>query len=77
MIRCIKTALTLGARRSQSVCSPRRTRSEDQAPLEIADDRQRDPEQICASSEIGGLISEQFNLLSPTLRSAMYAWNPN
>jgi RNA polymerase sigma-70 factor (ECF subfamily) len=43
---------------------------EDQAPLEIADDRQRDPEQIYASSEIGALIAEQFNQLSPTLRSA-------
>jgi RNA polymerase sigma-70 factor, ECF subfamily len=43
---------------------------EDHAPADIADDRQRDPEQICASSEIRGLIAEQFNLLSPSLRSA-------
>lgn len=43
---------------------------EDQAPVEIADDRQHDPEEICALSEIGTLITEQFNVLSPTLRSA-------
>jgi len=42
----------------------------DEAPIGIADDRQPDPEQICAWSEIGSLINEQFNLLSPTLRSA-------
>jgi RNA polymerase sigma-70 factor, ECF subfamily len=48
---------------------------EDQAPLEIVDDRQPDPEQICASSEIGALITEQFNLLSPTLRSAFLLYH--
>jgi RNA polymerase sigma-70 factor, ECF subfamily len=40
------------------------------SPVEIADGRQPGPEQICASSEIRALISEQFDLLSPTLRSA-------
>jgi DNA-directed RNA polymerase specialized sigma24 family protein len=48
---------------------------EDHAPIEIGDDRQRNPEQICASSEIGALISEQFNLLSPTLRSAFQLYH--
>ncbi|MGH9494985.1 MAG: RNA polymerase sigma factor [Candidatus Sulfotelmatobacter sp.] len=43
---------------------------EDQASIEIRDDRQRDPEQMCASSEVGALIREQFNLLPPALRSA-------
>lgn len=43
---------------------------EDEAPIEIADDRQRDPEQVCASSEIRALIREQFDLLPPALRSA-------
>jgi len=43
---------------------------QDETPIEIPDDSQPDPEQICASSELRALISEQFNLLSPTLRSA-------
>jgi len=44
---------------------------EDQAPVDIPDD-QPDPEQICASSEITALISEQLNLLSPILHSAFH-----
>jgi len=44
--------------------------SKDQALLEIADDCRPGPEQICASSEIRALIRQQFNLLSPALRSA-------
>ncbi len=39
------------------------------APLEIPD-LQPDPEQVCSSSEIRALVNEQFNLLSPVLRSA-------
>ncbi len=42
---------------------------EGQAPLEIAD-LQPDPEQVCSSSEIRAQLNEQFNLLSPGLRSA-------
>lgn len=48
---------------------------EDQAPSEIPDDNQRDPEQVCASSEVGALIREQFNLLSPELRSAFQLYH--
>lgn len=44
--------------------------SEDPGSLEIVDDRRPGPEQACASSEIGALITEQFNQLSPALRSA-------
>lgn len=47
---------------------------EEQAPLEIAD-VQPDPEQICSSSEIRALLTEQFNLLSPTLRSAFQLYH--
>lgn len=43
---------------------------QDEAPIQIPDDSQPDPEQLCASSELRALIGEQFNLLSPTLRSA-------
>jgi len=43
---------------------------DDPTAVEITDDHHPGPEQICASSEIGALISEQFDLLSPTLRSA-------
>ena len=39
------------------------------APLEIPD-LQPDPEQVCSLSELGALVNEQFNLLSPGLRSA-------
>ncbi len=39
------------------------------APLEIPDLRP-DPEQVCSLSELGALLNEQFNLLSPGLRSA-------
>jgi RNA polymerase sigma-70 factor, ECF subfamily len=42
---------------------------EGRVPLEVAD-LQPDPEQACAASEIGALVNEQFNLLSPALRSA-------
>jgi len=38
-------------------------------PIEIADSRP-DPEQICASSEIGAAMSEQLDRLSPSLRPA-------
>jgi RNA polymerase sigma-70 factor (ECF subfamily) len=40
-----------------------------EASLEIAD-VQPDPEQVCSSSQINALVNEQFNLLSPGLRSA-------
>jgi len=43
---------------------------QDETPIQIPDDSQPDPEQLCASSELRALIGEQFNLLSPTLRSA-------
>lgn len=43
---------------------------EDESPIGIPDRRQPGPEQLYASSEIRVLISEQFDLLSPTLRSA-------
>ncbi len=50
---------------------------EDQPPIEIPDHGQSDPEQICASSEIRALISEQFNSLSPPLRSAFQLCHVN
>jgi RNA polymerase sigma-70 factor, ECF subfamily len=42
---------------------------EGQVQVQIAD-LQPDPEQACSSSELRALVNEQFNLLSPTMRSA-------